>query len=60
MRYCPKCFTKLPENANYCPMCGECVREISTSESSSVDSSCTRVIVVGFKDKAIRFEQKGE
>lgn len=24
-RYCPKCFSELPEDANYCPKCGKCM-----------------------------------
>lgn len=27
-KICPRCFDDLPENANYCPHCGECVMEI--------------------------------
>lgn len=27
-RLCPACFTELTEKANYCPMCGKCVREV--------------------------------
>lgn len=26
-RLCYKCFSELPENANYCPICGEPMRE---------------------------------
>lgn len=26
-RLCPVCFTELPENANYCLVCGKCMRE---------------------------------
>lgn len=26
-RLCPACFTELPEEANYCPVCGKCMRE---------------------------------
>lgn len=25
-RLCPACFTELSTEANYCPMCGKCVR----------------------------------
>ncbi len=27
-RICPICFTELPEEANYCPICGKCMREV--------------------------------
>lgn len=27
-RICPTCFTELPEEANYCPTCGKCMREV--------------------------------
>lgn len=26
-RLCPACFTELAEEANYCPVCGKCMRE---------------------------------
>ena len=27
-RICPTCFTELPEEANNCPACGKCMREV--------------------------------
>lgn len=26
-RLCPACFTELTQEANYCPVCGKCMRE---------------------------------
>lgn len=52
-RYCPECFTLLPEGANYCPTCGECLREVVCEEVNTLISS--EKIINGFKDKAIRF-----
>lgn len=56
-RYCSKCFTLLPEDANYCPTCGECLREVICEEVNTLISS--EKIINGFEDKAIRFGQKG-
>lgn len=52
-RYCPKCFTELPEKANYCPTCGKCMRETITYESNYFGKECTKEVVTGFSDLAI-------
>lgn len=38
-RLCPVCFTELPENANYCPVCGKCMREVVEQTSEYIGSS---------------------
>ena len=44
-RLCYKCFSELPENANYCPICGEPMKEQET-----------KTIPLGVADKAIHAE----
>lgn len=51
-RLCPVCFAELPAQANYCPICGKCMRD--TVEQTTV---------VKIKDCAIRIgmkKQEGE
>lgn len=55
MRYCPKCFTELPEKANYCPTCGECMREVMEYEAKYLGEEHTKMIVTSLKDMAIRY-----
>lgn len=44
-RLCPVCFTELPENANYCPVCGKCMREVVEQTSEYIGSSPVTTIV---------------
>ena len=53
-RYCPKCFTELPENASYCPTCGECMRGKIEQETQYIGEK-SKVVTIGLYDKAIRF-----
>lgn len=53
-RYCPKCFTELTENANYCHICGECMRGKIEQEAQYIGEK-SKVVVIGLYDKAIKF-----
>lgn len=56
-RLCPACFTELPEEANYCPVCGKCMRE--PVEQSSKYVGCVPVTtVVGVKDCTIHIGEE--
>ena len=58
-RLCPVCFAELPAQANYCPICGKCMRNIV--EQNIGEAPITTV--VGIKDCAIRIgmkKQEGE
>ena len=61
-RLCPTCFTELSSEANYCPVCGKCMRNIAEQTNQYV--GCVPVTtVVGVKDCAIRIgmkKQEGE
>ncbi len=52
-RYCPKCFSELPEDANYCPKCGKCMREQFKYEQGYIGEK-SKTVTVGFQDKAIK------
>lgn len=52
-RYCPKCFSELPEDANYCPKCGKCMREQFKYEQCYIGEK-SKTVTVGFSDKAIK------
>lgn len=54
-RLCYKCFSKLPENANYCPNCGEAMREqeTKTREIRIGSNVRTKTIPLEVVDKAI-------
>lgn len=57
-RLCYKCFSELPENANYCPICGEPMKEqeTKTREIRIGSSVRTKTIPLGVADKAIHAE----
>lgn len=57
-RLCYKCFSELPENANYCPICGEPMREqeAKTKEIKIGSNVRTETIPLEVTDKAIRAE----
>lgn len=59
-RLCYKCFSELPENANYCPICGELMKEqeTKTRESRIGSSVRTKTIPLGVADKAIHAEDR--
>lgn len=52
-RYCPKCFSELPEDANYCPKCEKCMREQFKYEQGYIGEK-SKTVTVGFQDKAIK------
>lgn len=52
-RYCPKCFSELPEDANYCPKCGTCMREQFEHEQGYIGEK-SKTVTVDFLDKAIK------
>ena len=54
MKLCPKCFSELPEVANYCPICGELLKEFEELEVNTPHLGLCKRIVCGLKDKAIQ------
>jgi predicted amidophosphoribosyltransferase len=55
-KICPRCFDDLPENANYCPHCGECVMEIVERTIQYIGSP-PKTVEVSVKDSAISTEE---
>ncbi len=55
-KICPRCFDDLPENANYCPHCGECVMEIVERTIQYIGSP-PKTVEVSVKDSAIPTEE---
>ena len=56
-RLCPVCFTEIPEKANYCPICGKCMRE-SVEWTKRYIGSPEETIVVGIADSAIHIGEE--
>lgn len=54
MKLCPKCFSELPEVSNYCPICGELLKEFEELEVNTTQSGLFKKIVCGIHDKAIQ------
>jgi len=54
MRYCPRCFTELPQEANYCPKCRESLKKIEEMDVDTQYPGLCKRIIYGFKDKAIQ------
>ncbi|GAB5612601.1 hypothetical protein JCM37173_31290 [Allocoprococcus similis] len=51
-RICPTCFAELPEEANYCPTCGKCVREVEERIIQYTDTA-PQTKAVSIKDRAV-------
>ena len=56
-RLCPACFTELTQEANYCPVCGKCVRE-TVEQAKRYPGCAEEVIVIGISDSAIRIGEE--
>lgn len=56
-RLCPACFAELPTQANYCPICGKCVRE-TVEQAKRYPGCAEEVIVIGISDSAIRIGEE--
>lgn len=56
-RLCPACFTELPEEANYRPACGKCMRE-PVEQVNQYIGGASVTAVVGVKDCAIHIGEK--
>ena len=57
-RLCPACFTELPEEANYCPVCGKCMRDI-VEQASKYVGGVPVTTVIKINDCAIRIRVNG-
>ncbi|RHP07898.1 hypothetical protein [Dorea sp. AF36-15AT] len=51
-RLCPACFTELSAEANYCSICGKCVRG-TVEQTKQFLGGPEETIVVGIADSAI-------
>ena len=57
-RLCPACFTELPEEANYCSICGKCVRG-TVEQSSQYVGGVPVTTVIKMNDCAIHIGVSG-
>jgi predicted amidophosphoribosyltransferase len=57
-RLCPACFTELAEEANYCPVCGKCMRE-PVGQTSQYVGGVPITTVFEIKDCAIHIGVSG-
>lgn len=57
-RLCPACFTELPEEANYCPVCGKCMRDI-VEQTSQYVGGVPVTTVIKMNDCAIHIGVSG-
>ena len=57
-RLCPACFTELPEEANYCSICGKCMRE-PVEQSSQYVGGVPVTTVIKMNDCAIHIGVSG-
>lgn len=55
-RLCPVCFTELPEKANYCPMCGKCMRDAIMLPRFLGGRISPHTRAIGVADRAIHVE----
>lgn len=56
-RLCPVCFAELPAQANYCPVCGKCMRD-PVEQTSQYVGGVPITTVVGINDCAIRIGKR--
>ena len=57
-RLCPACFTELTQEANYCPVCGKCMRE-PVDQSSQYVGGVPVTTVIKMNDCAIHIGVSG-
>ena len=57
-RLCPVCFAELPAQANYCPICGKCMRE-PVEQSSQYVGGVPVTTVIKMNDCAIHIGVSG-
>ena len=57
-RLCPVCFTELTQEANYCPVCGKCMRE-PVEQSSQYVGGVPVTTVIKMNDCAIHIGVSG-
>ena len=57
-RLCPVCFAELPAQANYCPVCGKCMRE-PVEQSSQYVGGVPVTTVIKMNDCAIHIGVSG-
>lgn len=51
-KLCPRCYSDLPNIANYCPVCGECL--VDTEIMEKVGLGINEKVVTGVHDKSIQ------
>lgn len=54
-RLCPVCFAELTEKANYCPVCGKCMRE--QTETEVLCAGGEKISMSGMRDCSIYIDE---
>ena len=56
-KYCPRCYSELPEVANYCPVCGKKLVDVNILEVHRIGKTTKKILIKGLSNKALVLEE---
>lgn len=59
-KYCPRCYSELPEVANYCPVCGKELVDVDILEVHRIGETTKKILIKGLSNKALFMEEVQE